>query len=69
MHTYIKLTQVVNLGGSLLPASPHVAEPVLKHCLFSMLREKALKAAIGHVHYEDENTEYLCIACVEKVNN
>ncbi|XP_062158464.1 lupeol synthase-like isoform X3 [Alnus glutinosa] len=44
----------------------HVAEPVLKRWPFSMLREKALKAAIGHVHYEDENTEYLCIACVEK---
>ncbi|KAK9989604.1 hypothetical protein SO802_029843 [Lithocarpus litseifolius] len=32
-----------------------------------MLREKALKAAIGHVRYEDENTRYLCIGGVEKV--
>jgi hypothetical protein len=32
---------------------------------FSMLKEKALKAAIGHVHYEDENSRYLCIGSVE----
>jgi hypothetical protein len=34
-----------------------------------MMREKALKAAIGLVHYEDENSGYLCIGSVEKVNN
>uniref|UniRef100_A0A5B7BE97 Terpene cyclase/mutase family member n=1 Tax=Davidia involucrata TaxID=16924 RepID=A0A5B7BE97_DAVIN len=45
----------------------HVAEPVLMQWPFSMLREKALKIAINHVHYEDENSRYLCIGCVEKV--
>ncbi|KAI4380230.1 hypothetical protein MLD38_006445 [Melastoma candidum] len=45
----------------------HVAEPVLNHWPFSMLREKALKMAINHVHYEDKNSRYLCIGCVEKV--
>ncbi|XP_024020591.1 lupeol synthase [Morus notabilis] len=45
----------------------HVAEPILRHWPFSMLRDKALKAAIQHVHYEDENSRYLCIGCVEKV--
>ncbi|XP_040996601.1 lupeol synthase-like isoform X3 [Juglans microcarpa x Juglans regia] len=28
---------------------------------------KALRVAIDHVHYEDENTRYLCIGSVEKV--
>ncbi|XP_065619097.1 lupeol synthase-like [Quercus suber] len=45
----------------------HVAEPILTRWPFSMLREKAVKAAIGHVRYEDENTKYLCIGSVEKV--
>nr|QIR30798.1 oxidosqualene cyclase 4 [Terminalia arjuna] len=45
----------------------HVAEPILKRWPFSMLREKALKVAISHVHYEDQNSQYLCIGCVEKV--
>ncbi|GMJ07130.1 camelliol C synthase 1 [Hibiscus trionum] len=45
----------------------HVAEPLLTRWPFSMLREKALKVAIQHVHYEDENSRYLCIGCVEKV--
>ncbi|GMN53543.1 hypothetical protein TIFTF001_022667 [Ficus carica] len=45
----------------------HVAEPILARWPFSMLREKALKVAIEHVHYEDETSRYLCIGCVEKV--
>ncbi|KAJ4709155.1 Terpene cyclase/mutase family member [Melia azedarach] len=45
----------------------HVAEPILSRWPFSMIREKALKVAIEHVHYEDENSRYLCIGCVEKV--
>uniref|UniRef100_A0A2N9G8N6 Squalene cyclase C-terminal domain-containing protein n=1 Tax=Fagus sylvatica TaxID=28930 RepID=A0A2N9G8N6_FAGSY len=45
----------------------HVAEPILTCWPFSMLREKPLKAAIGHVRYEDENSQYLCIGSIEKV--
>ncbi|KAG6725890.1 hypothetical protein I3842_02G053000 [Carya illinoinensis] len=45
----------------------HAVEPLLTRWPFSLLREKALKAAIDHVHYEDENTRYLCIGSVEKV--
>ncbi|KAF5445644.1 hypothetical protein F2P56_034683 [Juglans regia] len=45
----------------------HVAEPLLKRWPFSWLRERAIKAAIGHVRYEDETSRYLCIGCVEKV--
>ncbi|KAG4142066.1 hypothetical protein ERO13_D06G111600v2 [Gossypium hirsutum] len=45
----------------------HVGEPLLTRWPFSMLRDKAMKVAIQHVHYEDENSRYLCIGCVEKV--
>ncbi|PON81360.1 Squalene cyclase [Trema orientale] len=45
----------------------YVAEPMLMRWPFSLLREKALEVAIEHVHYEDENSRYLCIGCVEKV--
>lgn len=31
------------------------------------LREKAVKTAIEHIHYEDENTRYICIGPVNKV--
>ncbi|KAK4414912.1 Lupeol synthase [Sesamum alatum] len=45
----------------------HFAEPLLKHWPFSRLRDRALGIAMEHVHYEDENSRYLCIGCVEKV--
>ncbi|EYU25764.1 hypothetical protein ABFS82_10G074300 [Erythranthe guttata] len=45
----------------------HFAEPLLKRWPFSKLREKALGIAIENVHYEDENSRYLCIGCLEKV--
>lgn len=34
---------------------------------FSKLREMATTAAMELVHYEDQNSNYLCIGCVEKV--
>ncbi|XP_057980688.1 lupeol synthase-like [Malania oleifera] len=45
----------------------NVAEPILKHWPFSLLRERALKFAMELIHYEDENSKYLSIGCVEKV--
>nr|QIH97373.1 OptiAtLUP [synthetic construct]BAL41371.1 lupeol synthase [Glycyrrhiza uralensis] len=45
----------------------HVGERFLNCWPFSMLRRKALEIAINHVHYEDENSRYLCIGSVEKV--
>nr|QEV81988.1 oxidosqualene cyclase [Scutellaria barbata] len=45
----------------------HFAEPLLKRWPFCKLREKSLGIAMEHVHYEDENSRYLCIGCVEKV--
>ncbi|XP_027180492.1 beta-Amyrin Synthase 2-like [Coffea eugenioides] len=45
----------------------HVGEPVLKLWPFSKLRENALRKLMAHIHYEDENSRYVNIACVQKV--
>ncbi|KAL5553023.1 hypothetical protein UlMin_040424 [Ulmus minor] len=45
----------------------HLAEPLLKRWPLSLLRNKALRVAMDHVHYEDQASRYLCIGCVEKV--
>nr|QEV81984.1 oxidosqualene cyclase [Prunella vulgaris] len=45
----------------------HFAEPLLQRWPFSKLRDKAIGLAMKHVHYEDYNSRYLCIGCVEKV--
>ncbi|CAI0553334.1 unnamed protein product [Linum tenue] len=45
----------------------HFMEPLLTRWPFSKLRNKALGVAMEHIHYEDENSKYLCIGCVEKV--
>ncbi|CAI9099095.1 OLC1v1035866C1 [Oldenlandia corymbosa var. corymbosa] len=44
-------------------------EPLLRKWPFSKLRQKALMTVMEHIHYEDENTHYLCIAPVNKVLN
>ena len=46
-----------------------VVEPALMHWPGSMLRERALQSVMKHVHYEDENTRYICIGPVNKVLN
>lgn len=59
-----------NFIQDVLWASLHkVAEPVLLHWPGCKLREKALKTAMEHIHYEDENTRYICIGPVNKVLN
>ncbi|GLT60966.1 hypothetical protein SLA2020_337040 [Shorea laevis] len=45
----------------------HIAEPFLTCWPFSMLREKALKVAMEHIHYEDENSRYIGMACALKI--
>ncbi|KAL3838960.1 hypothetical protein ACJIZ3_023551 [Penstemon smallii] len=45
------------------------AEPLLMQWPFSKLRRKALSTIMTHIHYEDENTNYLCIGPVNKVLN
>ncbi|GKV20479.1 hypothetical protein SLEP1_g30602 [Rubroshorea leprosula] len=44
-------------------------EPVLMHWPGKKLREKALSTVMEHIHYEDENTRYICIGPVNKVLN
>ncbi|KAG4955850.1 hypothetical protein JHK85_042230 [Glycine max] len=43
-------------------------EPLLNCWPFNKLvREKALQVTMKHIHYEDENSRYIAIGCVEKV--
>lgn len=44
-----------------------VVEPVLLHWPAKRLREKAVRMVMEHIHYEDENTRYICIGPVNKV--
>jgi len=46
----------------------NVGEPLLMHWPYSKLRNKALKHVMKHIHYEDENTNYICLGPVNKVN-
>ncbi|KAK1317211.1 Cycloartenol Synthase [Acorus calamus] len=43
-----------------------VAEPLYTWWPLSKLREKALQRIMQQMHYEDENSEYVCLAIVEK---
>ncbi|KAL1318857.1 hypothetical protein AAHE18_15G235400 [Arachis hypogaea] len=45
----------------------HVGERFLNTWPFSKLREKALKVTMNHIKYEDDISNYLCMAVVEKV--
>ena len=36
--------------------------------LNKLVREKACRLAMKHIHYEDENSHYITIGCVVKVN-
>lgn len=56
------------LVQDILWASLHkVVEPILMHWPGKKLREKALRTVMAHIHYEDENTRYICIGPVNKV--
>ncbi|CAN4097427.1 unnamed protein product [Withania somnifera] len=46
-----------------------IAEPLLMQWPLSKLRKKALNTVMEHIHYEDENTNYICIGPVSKVLN
>ncbi|KAK3427923.1 hypothetical protein EUGRSUZ_F04052 [Eucalyptus grandis] len=43
------------------------AKPLLNRWPFNKLREKALQVTMKHIHYEDENSRYITMGCVEKV--
>ncbi|XP_019264151.1 PREDICTED: cycloartenol Synthase-like isoform X2 [Nicotiana attenuata] len=58
------------LVQDILWASLHkVVEPILMHWPGKRLREKALRTVMEHIHYEDENTRYICIGPVNKILN
>ncbi|XP_004309763.1 PREDICTED: beta-amyrin synthase-like isoform X2 [Fragaria vesca subsp. vesca] len=43
-------------------------EPLLTRWPFNkLIREKALQVTMSHIHYEDENSRYITMGCVEKV--
>lgn len=44
-------------------------EPVLSNWPINKVREKALNNLMEHIHYEDDNTQYLCICAVNKALN
>ncbi|KAL3533221.1 hypothetical protein ACH5RR_006742 [Cinchona calisaya] len=44
-----------------------VAEPILTHWPFYKLRHKGLSTVMQHIHYEDENTHYVCLGPVNKI--
>ena len=44
-----------------------VVEPIFMRWPGKKLREKSLRVVMEHIHYEDENTRYLCIGPVNKV--
>ncbi|XP_042440099.1 cycloartenol synthase 2-like [Zingiber officinale] len=46
-----------------------IVEPILMRWPCSKLREKAINTAIQHIHYEDENSRYICLGPVNKVLN
>uniref|UniRef100_A0ACD5ZKF6 Uncharacterized protein n=1 Tax=Avena sativa TaxID=4498 RepID=A0ACD5ZKF6_AVESA len=46
-----------------------IGEPVLMHWPGSKLREKALDIVMKHIEYEDETTQYICIAPMNKMLN
>ncbi|KAJ0802528.1 Beta-amyrin synthase 1 [Helianthus annuus] len=43
-----------------------LTEPLLNRWPFNKLRERALQTTMKHIHYEDENSRYITIGCVEK---
>ncbi|OIW01585.1 hypothetical protein TanjilG_23896 [Lupinus angustifolius] len=47
----------------------YLGEPLLMSWPCSKLRKKALDHVMQHIHYEDENTQYICIGPVNKVLN
>ncbi|XP_045819042.1 cycloartenol synthase-like [Trifolium pratense] len=58
------------LVQDILWASLHkFVEPIFMNWPGKKLREKAVETVMEHIHYEDENTRYICIGPVNKVLN
>ena len=46
-----------------------ICEPLLKTWPFKKIRDNAIQFTIDQIHYEDENSRYITIGCVEKVRS
>ncbi|XP_062105043.1 cycloartenol synthase-like [Humulus lupulus] len=46
-----------------------IGEPLLNSWPLSKLRQRALHTVMQHIHYEDQNTNYVCLGPVNKVLN
>ncbi|KAI3974428.1 hypothetical protein MKX01_017921 [Papaver californicum] len=44
----------------------HLTEPLLARWPGSIVRDRALEITMKHIHYEDGNSRYITIGCVEK---
>nr|WQY91011.1 OSC2 [Euphorbia humifusa] len=44
-------------------------EPILTRWPFNKVRQRALEKTMHHIHYEDENSRYITVGCVEKPLN
>ena len=54
-------------GGSLLSPFVNTGFDVANILPFNKLREKVLETTMKNIHYEDKNSWYFTMACVEKV--
>jgi len=61
---YHRCPMIQNILWSFLD---NVGEPLLMRWPYSKLRQKALDCVMQHIHYEDENTNYVCIGPINKV--
>ncbi|KAL1356465.1 hypothetical protein HN51_008477 [Arachis hypogaea] len=66
---YRQRSKVQEIIWGIFGVHENMGEPLLMHWPFSKLRQKALNHVMQHIHYEDQNTNYICIGPVSKVLN
>ncbi|XP_026656493.2 cycloartenol Synthase-like [Phoenix dactylifera] len=64
--SYNRTSLVQNILSTFLQ---RVVEPIFISWPGKKLREKALNTVLQHIHYEDENTRYICFGFVNKALN
>ncbi|KAL1356464.1 probable oxidosqualene cyclase isoform X3 [Arachis hypogaea] len=66
---YRQRSKVQEIIWGIFGVHENMGEPLLMHWPFSKLRQKALNHVMQHIHYEDQNTNYICIGPVSKGYN
>ncbi|XP_072093567.1 probable oxidosqualene cyclase isoform X2 [Arachis hypogaea] len=66
---YRQRSKVQEIIWGIFGVHENMGEPLLMHWPFSKLRQKALNHVMQHIHYEDQNTNYICIGPVSKDPN